>query len=111
MAVATAVEFSVGVILYKMLGRRLWDYSSVRGNLSGHICPFFSAAWGIIGAMVVKFLPRFDVYLARLNAPIFMIITAVTMVILIFDIALSSVIKSDAKSILNKLKTKNEHYS
>ena len=111
MAVATAVEFAVGLILDKTLGRRLWDYSSVRGNLSGYVCPSFSVAWGIIGALVVKFLPRFDPYLERLHTPLFMILTGVAVSLLILDISLSAVIKSDVKSLLSRFKKENAHYS
>jgi uncharacterized membrane protein len=69
MAVATIVEFSVGLFTDKTLGRRLWDYSSERGNILGYVCPRFSILWGVISAAVVKLIPRLDPLIEMMQTP------------------------------------------
>ena len=69
MAVATIVEFSVGLFTDKTLGRRLWDYSSERGNILGYVCPRFSLLWGVISAAVVKLIPRLDPLIEMMQTP------------------------------------------
>lgn len=41
----TAAEFSVGCLVNLLLGWKVWDYSSLPGNLLGQICPFYSLLW------------------------------------------------------------------
>ena len=43
--VITSYEFIVGCIVNLWLGWRVWDYSSLPGNLLGQICPLFSLIW------------------------------------------------------------------
>lgn len=47
----TLIEYVAGVFCLKSLKVRLWDYSNMRGNIQGIICPQFSAAWAVLGAM------------------------------------------------------------
>jgi len=47
----TAIEYVAGIFCLKFLKVRLWDYSDKRGNIQGIICPQFSAAWAILGAV------------------------------------------------------------
>ena len=48
--VITLTEFVAGVILNIVLGLGVWDYSDVRGNILGQICPQFSLAWTALSA-------------------------------------------------------------
>ena len=41
----TAVEFFTGYIVNMRLHWQVWDYSGMRFNLMGQICPLFSAMW------------------------------------------------------------------
>lgn len=41
----TAVEFFTGYIVNLRLRWQVWDYSDMRFNLMGQICPLFSALW------------------------------------------------------------------
>ena len=41
----TSLEFTEGVILNRILGLRIWDYSDAPFNILGQICPEFSALW------------------------------------------------------------------
>lgn len=47
----TLIEFAAGVLSRKLLKVELWDYSDRWGNISGIICPLFSAFWAILGAL------------------------------------------------------------
>ena len=52
MAVAmTVIEYLAGILCLKVFHVRLWDYSQLWGNVQGLICPVFSLAWGLIGAV------------------------------------------------------------
>ena len=41
----TAVEFTAGLIVNRLCGLDVWDYSDRRFNLLGQICPLYSAFW------------------------------------------------------------------
>ena len=45
----TLIEFIGGLIFVKGLHIRLWDYSKLKGNIMGIICPQFSLLWLIAG--------------------------------------------------------------
>ena len=47
----TAIEYAAGIFCLKFLKVRLWDYSNEWGNVQGIICPQFSAAWAVLGAV------------------------------------------------------------
>lgn len=47
----TAVEYIAGIISLKVTKVRLWDYSKEWGNIQGIICPKFSLAWALLGAV------------------------------------------------------------
>lgn len=55
----TAIEYLVGILLLKCFKLRLWDYSMMRGNIRGLICPAFSLIWAAMGAVYYFFVhPR-----------------------------------------------------
>lgn len=45
----TLVEFIAGIIFIRGLHIKLWDYSKLKGNIKGVICPLFSLIWALIG--------------------------------------------------------------
>lgn len=47
----TVIEYIAGIFSLKCLKVRLWDYSDMWGNIQGVICPVFSAAWAVLGAI------------------------------------------------------------
>ena len=53
----TIVEFISGLILNVWLGLGIWDYSGLRWNLFGQICPQFAVLWW---ALCAAFIPVFD---------------------------------------------------
>lgn len=47
-AIITSLEFSVGIIVNKILDWNVWDYSGRLLNVMGQICPLFSGIWFIL---------------------------------------------------------------
>ena len=47
----TLIEYIAGVFLLKYFKIRLWDYSNLKGNINGIICPAFSLVWAVLGAV------------------------------------------------------------
>ena len=86
MAIATAVEFTVGILFDKLLGIRLWDYREERGNIGGYVCPRFSLVWGLVSAAVIRLIPRLT-FLTELSArPGICVISVVSFALIIVDI-------------------------
>ena len=47
----TALEYVGGLIFIKGMHIKLWDYSTLWGNIQGIICPLFSFFWWILSAI------------------------------------------------------------
>ncbi len=47
----TVIEYIAGILSIKIAKVRLWDYSNQWGNIQGIICPKFSVAWTLLGAL------------------------------------------------------------
>lgn len=88
MAVATIVEFSVGFLVDRAFGRRLWDYTSEKGNILGYVCPRFSVLWGVICAAVIKSIPLLDAAINRMSTPFGYALTFVLLVLSFADISI-----------------------
>jgi uncharacterized membrane protein len=50
-AAMTLIEYIAGLIFIKGMNIKLWDYSNIRGNIQGIICPLFSIIWLDVGAL------------------------------------------------------------
>lgn len=46
--IITAIEFIVGCTVNKLLNWHVWDYSNVKGNILGQICPIYSIFWFLL---------------------------------------------------------------
>jgi uncharacterized membrane protein len=46
---ATLIEYLAGIIFIKGLHVKLWDYSNLKGNIEGVICPEFTCLWALSG--------------------------------------------------------------
>ena len=63
---ATAVEYAVHWAYDAFLHVRFWDYSRVWGNLRGRVCLPFTAAWGVLTALAVRWVqPGVEALAAR----------------------------------------------
>ena len=63
----TSIEFVAGIIFNIWLGMNVWDYSAMKFNLLGQICPMFFAVWFLISS------PAF--YLSRVARKFFDLIS------------------------------------
>lgn len=52
----TFCEYVTYILLKKMYGIALWNYSNMRLAISEKICVEYAIAWGILGALFIKFL-------------------------------------------------------
>lgn len=59
--IITSAELAVGLLVNRLLHWNVWDYSGMRLNLFGQICPLFSGLWYLISIPAV--------YLCRLLHP------------------------------------------
>ena len=47
----TGIEYVAGLLSLRVAKVRLWDYTDQWGNIQGIICPKFSLAWALLGAL------------------------------------------------------------
>jgi len=47
----TGIEYLSGLLALRVAKVRLWDYTDQWGNIQGIICPKFSLAWAVLGAL------------------------------------------------------------
>ena len=50
---ATAAELAMGLFYRYALGVQFWDYTGMRGNIGGLICPMFSLCWSVLALALV----------------------------------------------------------
>ena len=61
----TLLEFIAGIIFIKGFRIKLWDYSTLKGNVMGIICPLFSFLWLVAGALFWFFVEPYVLILVR----------------------------------------------
>lgn len=54
--VCTAAEYLVHLFYERIFHVQFWDYTPLPGNIGGRICPQFSAAWGLLAAVAVRYV-------------------------------------------------------
>lgn len=54
MVLTTLIELIGGWALFRIFHIRWWDYSQLKGNLGGYICPQFSLLWGLGSVIMIK---------------------------------------------------------
>lgn len=55
----TIFEYFAGIIFIKGMKVKLWDYSHLKGNIQGIICPQFTFFWFILGGFYYIFINPF----------------------------------------------------
>lgn len=50
--IITAIEYSFGIVLNKMLKLGIWDYSNMPFNLSGQVCLLYSFLWALLCLLI-----------------------------------------------------------
>lgn len=54
--ILTFCEYVTYVILKKMYGLALWDYSDMRLKISEKVCVEFACIWGVLGVLFIEYL-------------------------------------------------------
>ena len=54
MVIVTVLEFVSGIILNLCLELNVWDYSNMKFNLLGQVCPQFCIAWFFLSYFVIR---------------------------------------------------------
>ncbi len=89
-AAATFVELIAGIILFHTFHMRWWDYSDYKLNFKGYICARFFLYWGIACSLGLYILhPTVKWVIYNLPKPVFYILLALFVVVLVVDIFLS----------------------
>ena len=99
MALTTAIELVGGWVLFKIYHIRWWDYSNMKFNLGGYICPQFSLLWGLGSVIMVKVVHP---ALAKVSSPLPMkiLVPAEAAVLALFVVDL--IVSAAAATGLNK---------
>lgn len=58
--IITMIEFCFGAVFNLGLGMHVWDYSGVRGNILGQICPVYTVLWCLICVPVSYFQQKIE---------------------------------------------------
>ena len=58
--IITIIEFCFGAVFNLGLGMHVWDYSGVKGNILGQICPLYTVLWCLVCAPVSYFQQKIE---------------------------------------------------
>ena len=108
MVLTTAIELVGGWTLFKIYHIRWWDYSNMKFNIGGYICPQFSLLWGLGSVIMVKVVHP---ALAKASSPLPMkvLVPAEAAVLALFVVDL--IVSAAAATGLNKkLKDRRYHF-
>lgn len=67
--ICTATEYLVHLFYETVFHVAFWDYSALRGNVRGRVCPQFSLVWGILSAATARFIHPIVAALAETVSP------------------------------------------
>ena len=56
MIAATILEYCTGAVMERLFRVRYWDYSKVKFNINGYICPAASLCWGCFSVLLVRWI-------------------------------------------------------
>ena len=54
--VCTAAEYLVHLFYDRAFGVWFWDYRQMPGHVRGRICPQFTAVWGVLSALAIRWV-------------------------------------------------------
>ena len=99
MFLTTAIELVGGWALFKIYHIRWWDYSEMKFNLGGYICPQFSLLWGLGSVLMIKVVHPL---LARGSNPMPFKVMLILDIVLFVLFAVDVVVSTAAAIGLNK---------
>lgn len=104
MIITTLIELIGGWLLYVIFHTRWWDYSKMRFNLGGYICPRFSLLWGagsVVLIMVVH--PLLSAPLLRLPTLPLAVLDGVLCAIFLADVICSIIAAAGLSKHLSRI--------
>lgn len=102
-------EYIVGAILEKLFKTKYWDYSKNRFNFKGRVCLTNSLAWGVLGALFIKYIHPFIQQLIGYVDYIYLaIIASIIALILLIDAIISIIKVKNIQTTLQKIEEINE---
>lgn len=91
MVLTTAIELVGGWTLFKIYHIRWWDYSNMKFNIGGYICPQFSLLWGLGSVLMIKVIhPLLACGSSPMPFNIMLIVDVVLLVLFVVDVAAST---------------------
>lgn len=87
----TGFEYITGVLLDKVYGIELWDYSKLKYGINKHISLEFTFLWGILGVLFIKYiLPILNKIYIFTYSPIQILVIYSVLLIIVIDYTYSS---------------------
>ena len=65
MVLGGIIEYLISYILEAMYGIRFWEYSYLYSNLNGRICLIYSIFWGLLAAVIIKYIKSIIDYIIK----------------------------------------------
>ena len=96
--VTTVVEWIAGHLIERWYHERWWDYSQMRWNLDGYICPLASCIWAAMGFVVVEWGNGLLLRLYRLFPELLMQVIVLVLVALLAVDAMATLLVLSKKS-------------
>lgn len=85
-------ECLVGYLLEKLFNTKYWDYSNENFNFKGRICLRMSLTWGLLGVLFIYILhPIISEFVQFVPNYILLIVSAIFLLSLIIDFAISAI--------------------
>ena len=91
MVLTTAIELVGGWTLFKIYHIRWWDYSNMKFNIGGYICPQFSLLWGLGSVIMVKVVhPALAKASSPLSMKVLVPVEAAVLALFVVDLIVSA---------------------
>lgn len=65
----TGVEFTVGCLVNRLLKWDVWDYSHMRGNVLGQVCPLYTFLWSLLCIPIAGISALLNRFVLEKNSP------------------------------------------
>ena len=87
---ATALEYTVSVVLERLFHQRWWDYSDFRFNIEGRVCLLASMIFGVMMILLIKVVhPRIEALTERIAVKTRVVLASVLAGLVALDFCLT----------------------
>lgn len=120
MLLATVLEYMTGMLMEKIFGRKLWDYSEIKYNIGGYVCLRYALLWGVLAILTMTFvnpalcgllgmIPSLAATILQWTAVILLLLDFLTAAITVRGMAVSSERLSSLSKGLQRISKLLEH--